>query len=140
MNKKTPSERLEQYSKEIAEDLKITEMTLQDKSFDIPQRKHYWVSKLIIEKQELNKLKREKKTIEKDVLKAQQNGSDIAPVALTQNSMRKVINNTSIMQDILQQIEDQELLVEYLEKTEKIFAYITNDVKNIIEIIQMQTM
>lgn len=140
MNKKTPSERLEQYSKEISEDLKITEMTLQDKSFDIPQRKHYWVSKLILEKQELNRLKREKKTIEKDVLKAQQGGSDVAPVALTQNSMRKVINNTSIMQDILQQIEDQELLVEYLEKTEKIFAYITNDVKNIVEIIQMQTM
>lgn len=138
MNKKTPIERLEQYSKEISEDLKITEITLQDKSFDIPQRKHYWVAKLIIEKQELNRLKREKKNIEKDVLRAQQGGTDLAPVTLTQNSIRKVINNTNIMQDILRQIEDQELLVEYLEKTEKIFSYITNDVKNITEIIQLQ--
>ena len=57
----TPTEKLDHYSKEIAEDLKITEITLQDKSFDIPQRKHYWVAKLIIEKQELNRLKKEKK-------------------------------------------------------------------------------
>lgn len=131
----TPTEKLDHYSKEIAEDLKITEITLQDKSFDIPQRKHYWVAKLIIEKQELNRLKKEKKQIERSAMETQQ-----APVALSQNSMKKLIGNTAVMQDIQQQIEDQELLVEYLEKTEKIFSYITNDVKNIVEIIQLQTL
>jgi tRNA U34 5-carboxymethylaminomethyl modifying GTPase MnmE/TrmE len=135
MTKMTPTEKLDHYSKEIAEDLKITEITLQDKSFDIPQRKHYWVAKLIIEKQELNRLKKEKKQIERSAMETQQ-----APVALSQNSMKKLINNTAVMQDIQQQIEDQELLVEYLEKTEKIFSYITNDVKNIVEIIQLQTL
>jgi hypothetical protein len=135
MTKMTPTEKLDHYSKEIAEDLKITEITLQDKSFDIPQRKHYWVAKLIIEKQELNRLKKEKKQIERSAMETQQ-----APVALSQNSMKKLIGNTAVMQDIQQQIEDQELLVEYLEKTEKIFSYITNDVKNIVEIIQLQTL
>jgi hypothetical protein len=135
MTKMTPTEKLDHYSKEIAEDLKITEITLQDKSFDIPQRKHYWVAKLIIEKQELNRLKKEKKQIERSAMETQP-----APVALSQNSMKKLIGNTAVMQDIQQQIEDQELLVEYLEKTEKIFSYITNDVKNIVEIIQLQTL
>lgn len=66
----TPQEKLEQYSKEIAEDLKLNEMVIQQKSFEIPQRKHYWVTKLILETQELNRLERKKKALEKLPLKS----------------------------------------------------------------------
>ena len=59
----TPQEKLEQYSKEITEDLKLNEMVIQQKSFEIPQRKHYWVTKLILETQELNKLERKKRKV-----------------------------------------------------------------------------
>lgn len=68
----TPQEKLEQYSKEIAEDLKLNEMVIQQKSFEIPQRKHYWVTKLILETQELNRLERKKKALEKTALEKQE--------------------------------------------------------------------
>lgn len=68
----TPQEKLEQYSKEITEDLKLNEMVIQQKSFEIPQRKHYWVTKLILETQELNKLERKKKVLEKTALEKQE--------------------------------------------------------------------
>lgn len=136
MEKILPLERLNRYSKEISDDLKINEVTLQDRCFEIPQRKHYWVAKLIQESQELNRLEREKKNLEKDALKAQNSETNL--VMLSPTSLKKAIGATKPMQDINQLIEDQKLLVEYLQKTEKIFAYITNDVKNIIEIMQLQ--
>lgn len=131
----TPQEKLEQYSKEITEDLKLNEMVIQQKSFEIPQRKHYWVTKLILETQELNRLERKKKTLEKTALEKQE-----PLVQMSIASMKNVIANTKPMQEITQEIEDQKMLVEYLNKVEKIFAYITNDVKNIIEIMQLQVL
>ena len=61
----SPLTKIEIYQKEVVNDLKINDMTLSDKSFEIPQKKHYWVTKLIIEKQELMKLERNKKQLEK---------------------------------------------------------------------------
>lgn len=133
----SPLTKIEMYQKEVVNDLKINDMTLSDKSFEIPQKKHYWVTKLILEKQELMKLERNKKQLEKEVMKMQK---DELPVTLSKQSMRGAVYNTQTMQTITQQIDDQKLLVEYLEKVEKIFSFITNDVKNIVEVKQMELM
>lgn len=133
----SPLTKIEMYQKEVVNDLKINDMTLSDKSFEIPQKKHYWVTKLILEKQELMKLERNKKQLEKEVMKMQK---DELPVTLSKQSMRGAVYNTQTMQSITQQIDDQKLLVEYLEKVEKIFSFITNDVKNIVEVKQMELM
>lgn len=135
MTELTPLEKLEKYQEDVCKDLKINEMTLSDKSFDIPQKKHYWAARFILESQKLNKLEREKKSLEKKLLNAQQ---DISPVKLSATSFKHVIANTDAMQSLTETIEDQKLLVEYLGKVEKIFSFITNDVKNIIEIKQME--
>lgn len=133
----SPLSKIEIYQKEVVNDLKINDMTLSDKSFEIPQKKHYWVTKLILEKQELMKLERNKKQLEKEVMKMQK---DELPVTLSKQSMRGAVYNTQTMQTITQQIDEQKLLVEYLEKVEKIFSFITNDVKNIVEVKQMELM
>lgn len=133
----SPLTKIEMYQKEVVNDLKINDMTLSDKSFEIPQKKHYWVTKLILEKQELMKLERNKKQLEKEVMKMQK---DELPVTLSKQSMRGAVYNTQTMQTITQQIDEQKLLVEYLEKVEKIFSFITNDVKNIVEVKQMELM
>lgn len=133
----SPLTKIEMYQKEVVNDLKINDMTLSDKSFEIPQKKHYWVTKLILEKQELMKLERNKKQLEKEIMKMQK---DELPVTLSKQSMRGAVYNTQTMQTITQQIDEQKLLVEYLEKVEKIFSFITNDVKNIVEVKQMELM
>lgn len=138
MNNLSPLEKLEKYQNEVKEDLKINEVTLSDKSFEIPQKKHYWATKFILETQQLNKLERDKKRLEKKVLEA--NSEELTPVKLSSLGMKKVIANTTPIQEITQQIEDQKLLVEYLSKVEKIFSFITNDIKNIIEIRQLETL
>ena len=44
------------------------------------------------------------------------------------------------MIDIQNRIEEQELIVEFLEKTEKTFSSLSFDIKNIVEIIKMETL
>ena len=42
------------------------------------------------------------------------------------------------MKEINQKINDESLIVEFLEKTEKTFSSISFDIKNIIEIMKME--
>ena len=134
MSELTASEKLLKFSEEVKVDLKINDMNLSDMSFDVPQKKHYWATRLIFEKQKLNQLEREKKKLEREVLKAATNA---LPIEASYRLKKSKVNETQVMQNITQEIEDQKLLVQYLEKVEKIFAFITNDIKNIIEIRQM---
>ena len=137
----SPRERMKKYSAEIAEDLRVDDANLSEKSFNVPHKKHYWASRYILEVQNLNDLEREKKALEREAFSIQrQKTAADSPVALSDSSIKKMINGTKTLQDINQQIEDQKLLVLYLEKCERIFSFITNDIKNIVEIKQMETM
>ena len=44
------------------------------------------------------------------------------------------------MIDINQQIKEHKLVIEFLEKSEKIFSSLTFDIKNLVEIIKLETM
>ena len=44
------------------------------------------------------------------------------------------------MVELQHQIDDQELIIEFLEKTEKTFTSLSFDIKNIIEIMKMETL
>lgn len=128
------SSKLLAYTEEVKNDLKINDMNLEDKSFNIPQKKHYWATKLILEKQKLIQLERDKKKVE---IKVSEALNETMPIKPSERLSKSKINSTPTMINLAQEIEDQKLLVEYLEKVEKIFAFITNDLKNIIEVKQM---
>lgn len=133
-------DKLKRYEEEIKEDLKINEMNLSDKSFNIPQKKHYWASRLITETSTLNKLIRDKKKAEREAISAVKNNTELSPVKLSDTSVKRMVNTTNVIQQYDEMIEDQKLLVDYLGKVEKIFSFITNDIKNIIEVKQLELM
>lgn len=130
-------EKLNKYSQLIQEDLKINEMNLSERSFNVPHKKHFWLTKMIEEKSALNKLEKKKKELIKE---ASLRVVEEQVVKMSESSLLKLVNNTELIKAIDQQIEDQKLIVEYLEKVEKIFSFITNDIKNIIETLQLQNM
>jgi chaperonin cofactor prefoldin len=49
-------------------------------------------------------------------------------------------NKSPILTDINEEIEELELVIEYLEKAEKIFSSTTYDLKNAIELMKMEQM
>jgi hypothetical protein len=126
---------LEKYIKEIEEDLKIDEFNIKEASLKSPGRKHYWVSRLIHHKRNLQELEKQKSITIKKIAKELQHQ---APVKLTDSTLERAVLESQVIKDILQKVNDERLLIEFLEKTEKTFSSLTYDIKNIVEIMKLE--
>lgn len=123
------------YKEAVERDLKIDQFNIHDKVNEIPSLKHFWVAKLIESKIEIKKLQKEKATL----IKKLSEHSDIG-IKLSTASMNNVISKSPVINEINEKIEELELIVEYLEKAEKIFNSTTYDLKNAIELMKMESM
>lgn len=128
-------ELLERYIREITEDLKIDEFNIKDVQMRLPARKHFWVARLINHKIELERLKSQRDRKRKKLL---QQLSDTSPVKMSIPTMERSIDATEEISNINQQIRENELIIELLEKTERNFSSCTYDIGNIIKIIQIE--
>jgi len=126
---------LDQYIDEIEKDLQINEFNLKDSSMKTPARKHYWVSKLIRHKKNLLSLRQQRDSIKRDVV---QKIIEESPVKVTVPVAEKASYQHQKMKEISNKISNEELIVEFLEKTEKTFSAVGFDIKNIIEIMKME--
>jgi len=126
---------LDQYIDEIEKDLQINEFNLKDSSMKAPARKHYWVSKLIRHKKNLLKLRILRDSVKKEIV-----GKIIeeSPVKITTPVAEKASYKHDKMKEISEKISNEELIIEFLEKTEKTFSAVGFDIKNIIEIMKME--
>jgi hypothetical protein len=100
-----------------------------------PARKHYWVSKLIRHKQNLLKLRILRDNLKKEVV---QKIIEESPVKVTIPVAEKASYKHEKMKEISEKISNEELIIEFLEKTEKTFSAVGFDIKNIIEIMKME--
>lgn len=123
------------YKNAIEKDLIITRLNLEEKALQVPAIKHFWVGKLIEAKRNLRKLEDEKKEILKQV-----NDNKEIMLELSKASINKMIVNSPKIQEINNKIKDTEEIIEYLTYCEKIFNYMGNDIKNIIDLIKMETL
>lgn len=126
---------LDQYIDEIEKDLQINEFNLKDSSMKTPARKHYWVSKLIRHKKNLLSLRQQRDSIKRDVVRKI---IEESPVKVTVPVAEKASYQHEKMKEISNKINNEELIVEFLEKTEKTFSAVGFDIKNIIEIMKME--
>lgn len=126
---------IDQYVSEIEKDLIINEFNIKDVSMKTPARKHYWVSRLIKHKKELYNLEKEKSEIKKKVIKELLEQS---PVKITVPVAEKASINHISMVQIDEKINNETLIIEFLEKTEKIFSSVSFDISNIVKIMQME--
>jgi hypothetical protein len=130
-------DKLEEFKKELQEDTQIDELNLLQKQLMLPAIKHKWVARLIDEKRKLNRLKNNKKIIREGVLSSmEQNG--IPPGIPKTKIDRKIETSQSIIK-IDEDIQESEIIIEYLEKVETIFRSMTYDLKNIVDITRMET-
>ena len=126
---------LDQYIDEIEKDLQINEFNLKDSSMKTPARKHYWVSKLIRHKKNLLILKKQKDNIKREIV---DKIIEESPVKITTPVAEKASYKHNKMKEISEKISNEELIIEFLEKTEKTFSAVGFDIKNIIEIMKRE--
>lgn len=128
-------EKFVNYKEAIEKDLKIDQFNIHNKINEIPSLKHYWVAKLIESKIELKQLQRKKS----DLIKKVQSSTDVG-IKISTQSAKEMLSKSPVIAEINDEIEELELIIEYLEKAEKIFSSTTFDLKNAIELMKMEQM
>lgn len=124
------------YREEMETDLELNQVNMDDVQMKLPALKHKWVGRLIRHKLELSQIQREK---EKAISKACDNIVENNPVRMTQHATRAAAEKTDYIKQYNNQIEDLKILIEYLEKAERIFSSMTFDIKNLVQIITLET-
>ena len=124
-------ELLQQYIEEIGKDLVLDDFNLKESQLRLPARKHYWVARLIEAKVERNKLISKKKALKKEVVKQVIRDS---PIKITQSSAEAAAENHNSLSKLNDAIRERDMIIEYLEKVEKIMSSMGYEIKNIVEI------
>tara|TARA_R100000664_G_C2737269_1_gene126471 strand:+ start:549 stop:944 length:396 start_codon:yes stop_codon:yes gene_type:complete len=128
-------ELLQQYINEIGKDLVLDDFNLKESQLRLPARKHYWVARLIEAKVERNKLISKKKTLKKEVVKQVIRDS---PIKITQSAAESAAENHNSLSKLNEAIKERDMIIEYLEKVEKIMSSMGYEIKNIVEIQKME--
>lgn len=125
----------EKYQAELEEELDLTDFNIKDVQMKLPGIKHKWVARLIQQKIELNKFKKLKlDAIDTLITTLRRENSILYSDAV----LAKQAEKHETVQKINEKIEECELLIEYLEKIEKMCSSTSFDIKNIIDIKKME--
>jgi len=128
---------LEKYIKEMSEDVKVDEFNLKDVQMSLPALKHKWVGRLMRHKNTINDLLSAKTSAKNTVVKQLQDNSNYK-VAQAVAERQAEFHDTIVR--INKKVKEEKLVVELLEKAEKIFSSMTFDIKNITEIVKLETL
>lgn len=127
----------DKFQEEIKEDVKIDQLNLLDKQMMLPAIKHKWVARLMMQKRTKNSLDKKKKELKEEVLKTLTEKG--IPTGIPKLALDAKVESSDVIQKINQEIQDAQILIEYLEKVEGVFRSMTFDIKNITEITKLET-
>lgn len=128
---------LEEYIKEMGNDVDLDEFNLKDTQLKLPALKHKWVGRLIRHKNELERCKSSRDVMVKQVA---QEIIEQATYQVTLPSAQKAAEKHSTIKKIDEDIREHRLIIDFLEKGERIFSGMGFDIKNIIEIMKLETL
>jgi hypothetical protein len=130
-------ELFDKYFEEIKEDTRLDQINILDRQLMLPAVKHKWVSRLMEQKRHKLMLERKKKELKEEVLiKLTANG---VPTGIPQAAINKKVESSETIKKIDDEIKNTDLIIEYLEKVEKIFSSTTYDISNATKLMVMET-
>ena len=124
------------YVEELKNDTSVDEISLKEKALYMPGIKAKWVSRLINHKNNIRTLEKQKqKTITQIIERLKQE----SPIKLHSAVAKETAENSEVVKEISSKINDEKLIVDFLERVEKIFSSMSFDISNIIKIVQLET-
>lgn len=127
---------VEKYVKELEQDVIIDELNLKEAALMLPAKKAKWVSRLMIEKNNYNDLYKKKDEIVKKVVEEIRTESG---VRLTTPTLERAAEKHPEVIRINEDIAIHKNVIDFLERVEKTMQSIGFDIKNLIELIKMET-
>lgn len=129
--------KLDEYQKEVKIDLELDRVILEDKQLKLPAIKGKWVARQLNHKKELSRLQ----TLYEDAIEQiTEKIINEAAVGMSKIAASKQAESHELVKKIKSEIKEQVYIIEYLEKIEKVFSSMTYDIKNLTELIKMETM
>ena len=128
---------LDKYMQEVEADTKLDVFNVKDVQSKLPGIKHKWVGRLIRHKCTRDRLFQELEDKKKYLIKAvaKESGYNVSKPAAA-----KAVEQHESVVDIKKQISDEKMIITFLEKIERIFNSMTFDIKNLTEIMKLETM
>ena len=120
---------------EIGQDLVLNDLNLKQQQQRLPARKHFWVGRLIEAKIKRNKFFAQKSKLKKDLVKKVITDS---PVRINQASAESAAEKYESVVKLNNSIKEQDTIIEYLEKVEKILGNMHWEIKNVIDMNKME--
>lgn len=127
---------LEKYIQELERDVILDELNIKESALMLPARKAKWVSRLMLEKTALTDLHKKKHQIIRTAVEEVKKES---AVKLAQPILERAAEKHPMVEDVMLRIREKEILIEFLEKVEKTMQSLGFDIKNLIELIKMET-
>jgi len=128
-------ELLYKYIEELDADTSINEFNIRDVQMKLPAIKHKWAGRLIRSKIELAGLEKKKNIIIDDAVRQL---IEKSPVKLSVPLARNRVIDLDSVKTINDEINNLELIIEFLGKMERILNSMTFDIKNLTEIMKLE--
>lgn len=127
---------IEQYIIELEKDIKLDQFNIRDSQMKLPAHKHKWVGRLMRHKYEIVKLNQDKQRLKKTVSTKIQSSTTYK---VSKPAAEKAAENHESILSITNKINELNVVIEFLEKAERILSSMTYDIKNLIEIMKLET-
>lgn len=124
---------LEKYRVELELDTTVDETNIKEVQLKLPAIKHKWVARLIQAKSDLLKLQ-QARTEALDKIKVN------SPVDINSKQRLSAASKHEVITKIDSKMLQQDIIIDYLNRVENIMKSFTYDIKNVIEIMKMETM
>lgn len=127
---------LDDYLRELSQDTTLDEFTVKDVQMKLPAIKHKWAGRLIRAKIDIANHDRELE----DLVEAATNQLiKESPVKLATPLARTRVESLDEIKDARLKSKELKVVVEFLEKAERILNSMTFDIKNLTEIMKLET-
>ena len=127
---------INQYLKEASIDTNLDRLEVTSTQEQLISNKHKWSARLINHKINLNNFKSERGSLlEQHITKYQED----EPVRVNRSIAEKAVENKKEIKAIDLKIQNEILIISFLENIYKNISFATNDIKNLVELMKLET-
>ena len=127
---------INQYLKEASIDTNLDRLEVTSTQEQLLANKHKWSARLINHKIKLNNLKYKKSSLLEEYIAEYQ---DKEPVRVNRSIAERAVENKKEVKAIDLKIQNEVLIISFLENIYKNISFATNDIKNLIELMKLET-
>ena len=130
------SDIIDQYLEEANLDTDLDRLEVINTQERLVNNKHKWSARLINHKINLNNFKFKRESALEDRITEFQNTE---PVRVSRTIAERAVRNKKEIKSLDLKIKNEQLIIDYLENIYKNISFATNDIKNLVELMKLET-